>query len=75
MGFRVRHRAHVTRPRDDPRYGTPDDPRIVLIGVDVHAAVFLEVNKPKPVVLFELAKGWLTGERAEPGEMHEIRPR
>jgi general stress protein 26 len=62
-------------PGDDPRYGTPDDPRIVLIGVDVHAAVFLEVNKPKPVVLFELAKGWLTGERAEPGEMHEIRPR
>jgi hypothetical protein len=24
--------------------------------------VFLEVNKSKPVVLFELAKGWLTGE-------------
>ena len=40
----------------DPRHGTPDDPRMVLIGVDVHAAVFLEVNKPKPVVLFELAK-------------------
>ena len=28
--------------------------------IDVHAAVFLEVDKPKPVVLFELAKGWLT---------------
>ena len=56
----------------DPRHGTADDPRIVLIGVDVHAAVFLEVNKPKPVVLFELAKGWLTGERAEPGETHEL---
>jgi general stress protein 26 len=35
----------------DPRHGTPDDPRIVLIGVDVHAAMFLDVNKPKPVVL------------------------
>jgi len=56
----------------DPRHGTPDDPRIVLIGIDVHAAVFLEVNKPKPVVLFELAKGWLTGERAEPGETHKL---
>jgi general stress protein 26 len=56
----------------DPRHGTADDPRIVLIGVDVHAAVFLEVNKPKPVVLFELAKGWLTGERVEPGEMHAL---
>jgi len=56
----------------DPRHGTADDPRIVLIGVDVHAAVFLEVDKPKPVVLFELAKGWLTGQRAEPGELHEL---
>jgi len=56
----------------DPRHGTADDPRIVLIGVDVHAAVFLEVNKPKPVILFELAKGWLTGERVEPGETHEL---
>ena len=56
----------------DPRHGTPDDPRIVLIGVDVHAAVFLEVNKPKPVVLFELAKGWLTGARVEPGDMHHL---
>jgi len=56
----------------DPRHGTPDDPRIVLIAVDVHAAVFLEVNKPKPVVLFELAKGWLTGERVEAGETHTL---
>lgn len=56
----------------DPRHGTPDDPRMVLIAIDVHAAVFLEVNKPKPVVLFELAKGWLTGERVEAGETHEL---
>jgi general stress protein 26 len=56
----------------DPRHGTADDPRIVLIGIDVHAAVFLEVNKPRPVVLFELARGWLTGARAEPGETHEL---
>lgn len=57
---------------DDPRHGTADDPRIVLIGVDVHAAVFLEVNKPTPVVLFELAKGWVTGERVEAGETHRL---
>lgn len=57
---------------DDPRYGTPDDPRIVLIGVDVHAAVFLEVNKPRPVVLFEVAKGWLTGATPDVGEMHRV---
>ena len=56
----------------DPRHGTPDDPRIVLIGVHVHAAVFLEVSKPKPIVLFELVKGWMTGERAEPGATHHL---
>ena len=42
-------------------HGTPDDPRLVLIGVDIHAAVFLEADKPQPVVLYELVKGWLTG--------------
>jgi general stress protein 26 len=56
----------------DPRHGTPDDPRMVLIGVRIHAAVFLEVNKPKPVVLFELARGWLTGEPVDLGETHEL---
>lgn len=56
----------------DPRHGTADDPRIVLIGVTIHAAVFLEVNKPKPLVLYELAKGWLTGAKPDVGEMHTI---
>jgi general stress protein 26 len=58
---------------DDPRHGTKDDPRMVLIGVDVHAAVFLEVNKPQPVVLFEIVKGWLTGSTPDIGETHVIR--
>ena len=43
------------------------------IGVDVHAAVFLEVNKPQPVVLFEMVKGWLTGAAPDIGEMHHVR--
>ena len=58
---------------DDPRHGTKDDPRMVLIGVAVHAASFLEVNKPQPVVLFELVKGWVTGSTPEIGEMHHVR--
>jgi general stress protein 26 len=57
----------------DPRHGTSDDPRMVLIGVDVHAAAFLEVNKPQPVVLFELVKGWVTGEAPDIGEIHHVR--
>ena len=58
---------------DDPKAGTEDDPRIVLIGVDVHSAVYLEVNKPQPVVLFELVKGWVTGKAPDLGKMHQVR--
>ena len=57
----------------DPRHGTPDDPRLVLIGVQIHGAEFLEVNKPRPVILYELVKGWLTGTEPEIGEMHAIK--
>jgi general stress protein 26 len=56
----------------DSRHGTPDDPRMVLIGVTVHAAVFLEINKPRPVLLYEVVKGWLTGTEPKLGEMHEL---
>ena len=56
----------------DPRHGTPDDPRMVLIGVTIHAAEFLEVNKPKPVILYEIVKGWLTGKEPELGETHKL---
>lgn len=58
----------------DARHGTADDPRLVLIGVDIHGAVFLEVNKPKPVILYEVVKGWLTGTEPEVGKMHTLRP-
>jgi general stress protein 26 len=56
----------------DPRHGTEDDPRYVLIGVEIHAASFLELSKPQPVVLYELAKGFLTGEAPEIGETQRI---
>ena len=56
----------------DPRHGTADDPRMVLIGVDVHSAVYLEVNKPQPVVLYEMVKGWVSGTEPEIGEMHTV---
>lgn len=56
----------------DPRHGTRDDPRMVLVGVDIHAATFFEVNKPQPVVLYEFVKGWLTGSQPDVGEMHHV---
>ena len=42
-----------------------------VIGVTVHAAEFLDVYK-RPVVLFELVKGWLTGTEPKLGEMHAL---
>jgi general stress protein 26 len=57
---------------DDPRHGTPDDPRIVLIGVTVHAAMYLDVNKPRPVLLYEVVKGWVTDTEPDFGDMHEL---
>lgn len=56
----------------DPRHGTAEDPRMVLIGVTIHAAVFLEVNKPRPVLLYEFVKGWMTGSEPDFGEMHTL---
>src|SRR5688500_13264498 len=56
----------------DARDGTPDDPRIVAIGIDVHSAVFMEVTKPQPVVLYEIVKGWITGTMPNIGEMHTV---
>jgi general stress protein 26 len=57
---------------DDPRQGTADDPRIVLIGVTVVSAEFFEVDKPAPVLLYELAKGWITGESPDLGDVHHV---
>jgi general stress protein 26 len=57
---------------DDPRHGTPDDPRMVLIGVTIHGAEYLHVDTPQPVVLYELIKGWLTGSTPEVGELKHI---
>jgi general stress protein 26 len=57
----------------DPRHGTADDPRMVLIAVTIVAVTYLEVNKPKPVVLYEIVKGWVTGTEPELGEMHHVK--
>ena len=57
----------------DPRHGTADDPRLVMIGVDIDTATFFESDKPAPVVLFEMLKGRLTGKEPDVGDMHHVR--
>jgi general stress protein 26 len=55
-----------------PNDGTPDDPRIVLIGVKIKFALFLEINEPQPVVLFEVIKGMVTGTPPRPGKLTKL---
>lgn len=52
--------------------GTPDDPRITLIAVDVESAVYLKVDKPRPVVFYEVVKGMLTGSTPDLGERQRV---
>jgi general stress protein 26 len=55
-----------------PQDGTPDDPRIILIGVDIRIAHYLELNKPQAVVLFEVVKGMVTGKQPNMPETQEV---
>jgi len=52
--------------------GGPDDPRLVLIAVDVVFAQFMEVNRPQAVVLFELVKGMITGKQPDLPEVQTV---
>jgi general stress protein 26 len=60
---------------DDARDGGPDDPRIALILVEAHSAIYMRTNKSRPVILFEVVKGILTGRGARVGEEKLIGPR
>jgi general stress protein 26 len=60
-------------PDDGPgRDGGPDDPRLALIAVDAHSVVYMVSNEPRPVVLFEVVKGMITGTQPNVGETHVL---
>jgi general stress protein 26 len=54
------------------RDGGPDDPRFALILVDVYSASYLKVDKPQPVVLFEVMKGMVTGSPPDVGREEHV---
>ena len=54
------------------RDGGPNDPRIALILVEAELATYMKVNKPRPIVLFEVLKGMVTGSRRSVGEVKEV---
>ena len=54
------------------RDGGPNDPRLALISVDVQSVTYLKVDKPQPLVLFEVAKGMVTGTPPNIGAQREL---
>ena len=54
------------------RDGGPDDPRITLIAVEADTVIYMTNNTPAPVVLFEVARGIITGSRPDVGEMRSL---
>ena len=57
------------------RDGSVNDPRIALILVEAHSVTYLKVNKPRPVVLFEVVKGMVTGSPPDVGDLRTVRER
>jgi general stress protein 26 len=43
------------------RDGGPDDPRIALVLIEAHSVMYSKQDRPVPLVLFEVAKGIVTG--------------
>lgn len=54
------------------RDGGPDDPRLALLLVDVKSAVYGKRNKPKPLALFEVAKGLATGSQPDVADVRTV---
>ena len=54
------------------RDGGPDDPRLTLVAVDAHSVVYMKNDTPRPVVLFEVVKGIITGQQPDVGETHVL---
>lgn len=54
------------------RDGGPDDPRLALLLVTANSVIYLKNDLSTPAVLFEMAKGYVTGKAAEPGRQEHL---
>jgi general stress protein 26 len=54
------------------RDGGPTDPRIALILVDADYASYMKANKSRPVILFEVIRSFVTGNRPAVGDVREV---
>ena len=54
------------------RDGSPDDPRIALVLVEAHSVTYSKKDRPKPVQLFSLVKGMITGQPPKMADLREL---
>lgn len=59
----------------DPRHGTADDPRMALVGVKAHSALYVRSDRPAPLAALELLRGYVTGETPNVGSITKVAPR
>jgi len=52
--------------------GGPNDPRIAVIMVEAEVATYMKVNKPRPILLFEVIKAKVTGSAPRIGDVREV---
>ena len=57
------------------RDGGPDDPRFALLLVDAQSVIYGKRNKPKPMALFEVVKGMITGSRPDVSDVRHVSSR
>lgn len=57
------------------RDGSENDPRIALILVEAESVTYMKVTKPKPVVLFEVARAMVTGSPPNVGSIRNVSER
>ncbi|WP_442484933.1 pyridoxamine 5'-phosphate oxidase family protein [Aeoliella sp. SH292] len=56
------------------RDGGPDDPRLALLLVTANSVVYLKNDLSTPAVLFEMAKGYVTGKQPDIGRQEQLTP-
>ena len=57
------------------RDGSANDPRIALILVETESVTYMKVTKPRPVVLFEVARAMVTGAPPKVGTIRTVTER
>ena len=57
------------------RDGGPDDPRLALLLVDAKSVIYGKNNKPKPLALFEVVKGLITGKEPDIQDVRRVNSR